>query len=375
MIGLGVIGCGGRARGILKHLLEYDQRIQLRGIFDPATVSVEAATASYPGITVHQSPQSLLADAQIHWVIVGSWNSQHCEHVCAAFDAGKHVFCEKPLATSLEDCLKMRDAWRTAGKEFSLGLVLRYSPHYQKIKQLVESGAIGRIISMEFNETLHFAHGGYIHGDWRRLTRNAGSHLLEKCCHDLDLANWIVNSLPRRVASFGGCDFFIPENAGLPDELNASFSAWRRVEDHDPFTDDKDIVDNQVAIIEYHNQTRATFHTNCSTNMPERRMYLCGSRATLRADVITGRIELCRLGQDEPIQQIDPGVRGSHGGADQHMAASLAQTMTGDAQPLAGIDEGICSTVSALGIDQAMHGAGVVDMDELWQRAEIEPRT
>jgi predicted dehydrogenase len=355
-------------------LLAADDRIKLRGIYDPAAVSVEATTAKFPDITVHTSLESLLADPQIAWVIVGSWNSQHCAQVCAAFEANKHVFCEKPMATSLADCLKIRDAWRASGRRFSLGLVLRYSPHYQKIRQVVESGTLGRIISMEFNETLHFAHGGFIHGDWRRLTRHAGSHLLEKCCHDLDLANWIVNSLPRRVASFGGCDFFTPENAGLPDALNTSFSTWKRVEDHDPFTADKDIVDNQVAIIEYYNQTRATFHTNCSTNMPERRMYLCGSRATLRADVIAGTIELCPLGNDQSIERLDAGVQGGHGGADEHMAVGLARTMIDDAAPLAGVHEGICSTVSALGIDQAMEQASVVDLDAMWRGADVEPR-
>ncbi len=51
---------------------------------------------------------------------------------------------------------------------------------------------------MEFNETLDFNHGGYIMGDWRRLQRYSGTHLLEKCCHDIDLVNWITGSLAGR---------------------------------------------------------------------------------------------------------------------------------------------------------------------------------
>jgi len=53
---------------------------------------------------------------------------------------------------------------------------------------------IGDVVSMEFNETLNFNHGGYIMGDWRRKTDLSGGHLLEKCSHDYDLVNWILNS-------------------------------------------------------------------------------------------------------------------------------------------------------------------------------------
>jgi len=86
------------------------------------------------------------------------------------------------------------------GRLFNIGLTLRYSPHYRKIKQLLESGAVGDIISMEFNETLDFNHGGYIMGNWRRLREYAGTHLLEKCCHDIDLVNWMVGSRARHVS-------------------------------------------------------------------------------------------------------------------------------------------------------------------------------
>lgn len=372
MIDLGLIACGSRIRQLLS-LLPIGEKIKLRGVFDPAAASVDAVRRVYPDVVVHPSASSLLEDRQIDWVMIGSWNSYHCEQTCASLEAGKHVFCEKPLATSLEDCLKVREACEQSERQFVLGLVLRYSPHYQKIKQLVEAGAIGRIISMEFNETLHFTHGAYIHGDWRRLSRHAGSHLLEKCCHDIDLANWIVNSLPERVASFGGNDFFQPHNVGLPRELGTSFATWPRLEDHDPFCADKDIVDNQVALIEYYNKVRATFHTNCSTNLPERRMYLCGTHGTLRADAIANQIELSPFGDDKPAQRLTIPATGSHGGADKCMAAHLVETMVYDAEPLAGVDEGICSTVCAIAIDQAMQEGRVVNLHDLWEQGEIEP--
>ena len=109
------------------------------------------------------------------------------------------MFCQKPLATTLADCLAMREAWQASGRMFIIGFSLRYAPHYRKIKELLDQGAVGRIVSMEFNETLDFNHGGYIMGDWRRLQRYSGTHLLEKCCHDIDLVNWIMGSLAARA--------------------------------------------------------------------------------------------------------------------------------------------------------------------------------
>ena len=79
----------------------------------------------------------------------------------AAIEAGKHVVCEKPLATTLDDCEAIRAAARRSpGGIFFFGLVLRYSPFYRRVKQLLEDGEIGRIVSFEFNETLPFFHGG-----------------------------------------------------------------------------------------------------------------------------------------------------------------------------------------------------------------------
>jgi len=202
--------------------------------------------------------------------MIASWNCFHKEQVVKAFDAGKHVFCQKPLAMNVEDCAEMLESWKKSGKLFNLGFTLRYSPHYRKIKKLLQENAIGKIVSMEFNETLGFNHGGYIMGDWRRLTEYAGTHLLEKCCHDIDLVNWMVDSPASKVASFGDLDFFIPENnyhierLGKNKEGKRAYWSWGGLIDLNPFTSNKDIVDNQVAIIQFENGIRTTFHTNCN---------------------------------------------------------------------------------------------------------------
>jgi len=376
-IGIGAVGCGGRLRGILKRVLQQDERIELRALCDPSEASIAAARELAPAARCFDDHRAMAADPSVDWVFIGSLNCLHREHAVAALQAGKHVFCEKPLATNLDDCLAIREAWRAADRTLSLGFVLRYSPHYQVIREQVRSGRLGRILSMEFNETLDYEHGGFIHADWRRQTRFAGSHLLEKCCHDLDLVNWILDSRPLRAASFGGCDYFRPDNAGEADRIGpdaegrAAFSKWPRTVNVSPFNDDKDIVDNQVAIVEYDNGTRATFHSNCCGSMPERRMYLCGSRGTLRADVHAGVIEFCPIAPGAEVERLDSGVRGGHGGADGKLAEHLAATLLNGEPPLASVDAGIESAVAAFGIDQAMAEGRVLDLTELWRRAGI----
>jgi len=98
---------------------------------------------------------------------------------------------------------------------------------------------------MEFNETLGIDHGGYIMGDWRRTVENSGGHLLEKTRHDFDLVNWILNTRAKKVASFGGVNFFIPKNEKRMEEIgNNAYRRWEGLIMVNPFSEDKDIVDN-----------------------------------------------------------------------------------------------------------------------------------
>lgn len=378
---IGVIGCGGRIRGVLGNIQGIGDDIRIGAIYDPSPVSIDAIRAQFglKDVAVCGTYQELLARPEIDWVFIGSWNNAHAQQSIDAFAAGKDVFCEKPLATTTGDCLRVLRAWRESGRLFSMGFTLRYSPHYRRISQLLNEGRIGKIISLEFNETLGFNHGGYIHGNWRRLRENAGTHLLEKCCHDIDLVNWFVGSRARRVASFGGCDFFTPENRARQEEIGKSpegctaYEQWADPWRENPFTSRKDIVDNQVAIIEFENRVRATFHTNCNTALPERRMYICGSEGTLRADLITGNLELRRIGWDTKNEDLDNANAGGdgHGGGDAVLGRSLRESIINGTPPFTGVEDGLRAAFLAFAIDEACDSGTVVEMSALWKEAGL----
>ena len=373
--GIGIIGCGGRIQTLLKPCAG----VPVVAICDPDQESVTAARKLYGAdFKVYATAEELCADSAVTWVAIGSWNSQHRAHTLAALRAGKHVFCEKPLATTLADCLAIRDAVQAAPQQmFSFGLVLRYSALYRKVSELLRAGAIGRLISFEFNETLDFNHGGYIMGNWRRFRRNAGTHLLEKCCHDLDLAHWFVGALPVRVASFGGLNFFTPENQhhiqrlGQNSEGRTAYQMWPTADRINPFTADKDIVDNQVVILEYANGVRATFHTNSNAGVNERRFYLLGTEGAIRADAITGIVELHRIGFNAQPEITDTKAAGGHAGGDEILRESLFDSILHGTPPQVGIAEALKSAITGFGIDQALDSGQVVDLRPLWQQAGL----
>jgi predicted dehydrogenase len=373
-VGIGLIGCGGMGRYVAQKVTNRNQRLRIRGLFDPDKRSVEAAQKAFgEDITVYPDYRQLCAAPDIDWVMIASWNCFHKAQTIAAFEAGKHVFCQKPLAITPADCVEMRQAWQKSGRLFNIGFSLRYTPHYRAIHKLIADGVIGQIVSMEFNETLGFNHGGYIMGDWRRLTKYAGTHLLEKCCHDIDLANWMVGARAKRVASFGGLNFFVPKNQkhvrrlGTDSNGRKAYHTWIGLVGKNPFTADKDIIDNQVAVIEYENGVRATFHTNCNSGIPERRMYINGTEGTIRADIVAGSIEVARIGFNEKPRKVKASTRGSHGGGDDVLARELCGSMLRGRIPAVGLDEGLTAAFTCFGIDEAMNKGVVVEMEKYWK--------
>ncbi|GAB1311184.1 Putative oxidoreductase YjhC [Madurella fahalii] len=156
-------------------------------------------------------------------------DEMHREVVVALSElGGLHIMCEKPLATTLEDCIEMYGALQSNkladGQQaiFSIGHVLRYSPHNMLLRKLLlEDGVIGDILSVVHTEPVgwwHFAHS-YVRGNWRRESTSAPS-LLTKSCHDIDVLLWLLCSpvdcsaqdshphLPSTVTSSGSLQYF-----------------------------------------------------------------------------------------------------------------------------------------------------------------------
>lgn len=368
VVKIAAIGAGSRPRGLLELLLKHD--IQVISVFDPdKAVAVESAALWSPEGTakVCDSYQEAIDLPGVEWVFVASPNSVHCEQVVYAFQAGKHVFSEKPLATTIGDCKKIYDAHQKSGKLFATGFVLRYSAFYRKIKELLDSGKLGEIISIEANENIPPNHGGYIMTNWRRHSSLSGPHILEKCCHDLDLINWFCQSLPSRVFAFAGRRFFIPENRKMEEKYPNAFKGWWDPHAAEtPFTDDTDMDDYLSGVAEFRNKVTVSFNCTMCNAIPERRMRFNCAEGTLCADLYSKQL-VYRTINEECSVLLDFKYIDGHGGGDAHIMEELAESMHNETVPKCSGSEGLESAVYALALDQAAKTGSVVDLEETWK--------
>ncbi len=368
-IGVAVLAAGGRSRGVVGNLLrDSGGNVEILSVFDPDREVMKGALEVWKSPNARQcsSAEEAIGAPGVEWVMVFSPNVYHCEQILASFAAGKHVFAEKPLATSIDDCKRIYDAQQASGRLFMTGFVLRYSKLYRKVKEILDSGKLGRVIALEGNENITPAHGGYIMANWRRHTRYAGPHILEKCCHDLDLILWFLGALPSRVAAFGGRDFFTPENRKLEDKYGVStFKNWwdpHAIET--PFTDDTDLMDNLVSAAEFRGGIRVSFTATMSNAIPERRLSFSCSEGTLKVELYEGVIRYSTI-NDEGVTVISMAGDG-HGGGDSFIMKELFETMTKGTPPGSSGVEGLRSAVYALAIDQAATTGKVVDLEPVW---------
>lgn len=370
-ISVAIIAAGDRARAVSNNLLrDSDGKVKILSVFDPDKKQCKKAVELWnsPDTAICDTYQEAVNTPGVDWIMIFSPNAYHKEHILAAFAAGKNVFSEKPLATKIEDCQEIFDAHRKSGLGFATGFVLRYSKLYRKAKELISSGKLGKVLSIDANENIPPDHGAYIMMNWRRLTKLSGPHILEKCCHDLDLINWFCDSLPTRIASFGGLDFFLPKNEyHLKKHGRKTFCSWNDPHAKDsPFTANKDLMDNQVGIMQYRNGIRVMFQATMSNAIPERRMYFSCTEGTMIVELYSSTLRYKCLG-DEGETLMNFGAD-AHGGGDEFIMKELYETMCTGIEPKSSGDEGLESAVVAIVMDQAAQTNQMIDLEPIWKK-------
>ena len=151
-----------------------------------------------------------LADA----ALICTQDQQHVPHGLAALRQGYDVLMEKPISPDLGECLSLLDTSRETGKKVVICHVLRYSPFYRKIKEILDSGILGELMAVQANEDVgywHQAHS-FVRGNWRS-SDTTSPMILAKCCHDMDLFVWLTGRRCVRVSSFGSLGHFTSEHA------------------------------------------------------------------------------------------------------------------------------------------------------------------
>ena len=347
-------------------------------------------------------------------VLICTQDSMHFEPAVLAMDKGYHVFLEKPMSNNPEECIKIGDyAKKYPDKLFTVAHVLRYTAFFRRIKEILDEGKIGRIISVQHNENVGFWHQAhsFVRGNWRR-TDTSSPMILAKSCHDMDILLWLTGKSCRRLTSFGRLSHFKEYNAplGAPDRCldGCSFqdscpyyapkiyleesNSWQlqilqsvvSTECSQPavyhalkegpygrcvFKCDNDVVDHQVVNFEFDDDITAVFTMCGHTAECSRTIKIMGTHGEIRGHMEKQVIEIVSFNSAarEVISLHDSGQ--GHGGGDYRIMKSFTDIVRRGA-----VDENITSPelsveshVMAFAAEKSrLEGGRVVDIQEFW---------
>jgi predicted dehydrogenase len=201
-IEIGLIGAGliGQAHSMMLRLIgdRTDRSIRIASIYDVAHAAAEKLAARWPGAKVAGSLHDILDDSAIDAVFICTPTATHRAICIEAARAGKHIFCEKPLAMSAAEAAEMQAAIERAGVISQVGLVMRFMAVYQVMRALANDPAAGKILAVAMRDDQDFPIRGAHPSGWRNdPSLTAGGTLVEHSVHDVDLFTWMFGPVAR----------------------------------------------------------------------------------------------------------------------------------------------------------------------------------
>lgn len=213
-----LIGAGQRGMDAYgAYALQHPEKMRVVAVAepDPARRAAMAEAHHIPPERCFADWRPLLALGKIaDGCMVCTQDRDHVEPATAALQLGYHVLCEKPMHPEAAQCIRLAEAAKASGKTLTVCHVLRYSPFFTQIKEILDSGRIGQVASIQHIESVGFFHQAhsFVRGNWRRSDETSPM-FLQKCCHDMDLMVWLTGKSCLRLSSFGSLSHFRPENA------------------------------------------------------------------------------------------------------------------------------------------------------------------
>ena len=410
---LAIIGAGGRGSGYARYATEHADRAHVVAVAEPRDAYRDRLVAQHniaPEHTFTDWRDAAAAPKLADAVLICTQDTMHVEPAVAFAKAGYHILLEKPMAPDDAGCRQIVTAVREAGVQFAVAHVSRYTPYTQRLKALLEDGAIGDIVCLQRLEPVgywHQAHS-FVRGNWRNEAQ-ASPMLLAKSCHDLDWIRHIMGVPCQAVSSFGSLKHFRLEEApeGAADrcldctvEADCPYSAKRfyldklandqlgwpldvlTPEPTEPnvmaalrdgdygrcvYKSDNDVVDNQVVSMEFEGQRSASFTMTAFTEAAGRRTEIFGTRGHIRGDGRHLQIFDFLSNETEQIdtEATDHSILGGHGGGDFGLMDNFVRAVsTGDSSHiLSGPEETLETHLMVFAAERARHERRVVDVE------------
>lgn len=419
---LACLGCGARAQTYTQLAARRPDRFRIVAGADPVSERVEkirrfAGGDDFRGFA---DAAALLAAGKLADVlIIATQDNSHYEFCRAALGLGYDILLEKPIATRVEQVLEIERLARAAQRRVMVCFVLRFAAFYRKVREIIQSGALGELASIQASEGVmpwHQAHS-FVRGHWSVVGRSSPM-ILSKCCHDTDIVHWLAGRPCRRVASFGSLEVFRPDRAptgvpgrctdGCPVGDTCTYNALRYTTDmrvpwlgmvYDRAADasveeitawlrtspwgrcvyrcDNDAVDRQVIALEFAGGLTGTFTMTAFEN--GRHIEVYGTRGVLKGGETYrqhfGAHLILLPHEGKPVRytvQAEDGGYELHGGGDAGLVNALFDEMTKPAGAAleAGIDSTVHSHLLAFAAEESRLTGRMVDLEAFRQEVE-----
>ena len=413
-----IAGAGGRGRiTYAPYAKKFPEQMRLIAAADRIPERLEEMRQEY-GLEQDKcfsSVEEMFAQPRLaDMAFICTQDADHVRHACLALDKGYDVLLEKPVSADIAQCRQLLDKAEKLGRSVTVCHVLRYAPFYQKLKSLLEEGALGEIISIQASENVgywHQAHS-FVRGNWRR-SGDTSPMILAKCCHDMDLLVWLTGSRCRRISSMGAQSFFRQENApqGAPDYCmegcpvkdqcpydaekiyvtdtltgyDTNGAGWmqravyggtdreglRAALGTSPygrcvFRCDNDVVDNQSVTMEMESGVTISFHM-CGLNQRNyRTIHIMGTGGDISGDLEEETLVLNRFGKEPEVirMNVEETISG-HGGGDYRMLADMFRARSQGQGTLTSLRQSLESHYMAMAAESSrLAGGRLVDVDE-----------
>ena len=377
-----VLGAGSRGSIYAGYAKAHPDALQIVAVAEPRADRRTMLAQELNIPHCFESWQALLAQPRMaDCVFVCTMDDDHIGPALRAMELGYHVLLEKPMSNTEAQCRQIVDTANRTGRTLAVCHVLRYTPFYMTLKDLIDQGRIGEVTTINQIENVgywHQAHS-FVRGNWRN-TAETSPMILQKSCHDMDIILWLMGRTCKRVQSFGSLRHFKPDHApeGAPERcldgcphadtcpyyaprlyMDMNRTGWpvdvittdlsengrRRALEEGPYGRcvyhcDNDVVDRQVVNLEFEGGAVATFTMTGFTADFSRQLKIFGTRGQISADMGTGEIVLHRFGEEKEIVPVDDGpMRSGHGGGDHGIMHDFLQILRqgGESRTSAGI--------------------------------------